>query len=178
MFSRLEEEQHRTLSLRRSIDKYRQADALQVREVFQKISSKGYTAQQQKINSFHEQCLDHLLNDAHQWRKCIKKSRCIRIKQFEDTILSDKIRHIRNLKEHWEQNKRFFSDLTIPIPDSNKFESARWYHNNYPDKMPWSSGWSNINGSTIAGILNLEELEESLNKFDQLLENLKTAPQS
>ena len=51
-----------------------------------------------------------------------------------------------------------------------KGSSARWFKTKFPDKTPWSSSWSNVEGPVIGGIIRLNELLLILDQLDGLID--------
>ena len=78
------------------------------------------------------------------------------------------IRHVRNIREHWDENRPFWS-AGRPIPLEPKYVSARWFKTNFPDKTPWSSSWSNVEGPVVCGVIHLNELLVILDQVGGLI---------
>jgi len=72
-----------------------------------------------------------------------------------DMTMSEKIKHLRNIYEHWEETREVFSKQLA------KKKSAKWYEDNYPGMTPWSLSWD-VNGLVVCGILSIDELSSEL----------------
>ena len=70
--------------------------------------------------------------------------------------IEDKIKHLRNIHEHWEDNRKYFTGEETDF--SRARYSVKWFKSNFPDANPYSRGWSNAIGYDIGGVLNPDEL--------------------
>ncbi len=154
----VEDFKHRVWALRASIQHY----LLLQREQIASLSSiqpgsAGHTWNQQKLHSQADSQIEALLNNANNLRRALK-SKNLPASMRGQTLgnMDESIRHVRNIREHWDENRQFWSEGT-PIP-SGKYESARWFKTHFPDKTPWSSSWSNVDGPIVCGIIHLDDL--------------------
>src|ERR1700674_1827913 len=120
--------------------------------------SAGYTRDQKELNSEADSQIEALLINANNLR------RALRSKHLPASVagqslgnLEERIRHVRNIREHWDENRPFWSD-GVAIPAGPRYASARWFKANFPDKTPWGSSWSNVEGSVVCGIIQLNGL--------------------
>jgi hypothetical protein len=86
-----------------------------------------------------------------------------------DQDLADRIKHLRNIYEHWEQHRDAFRE-GAPVG-----RSGRWYAEHYPDRAPLSYEWSKVGGFRIGGIIELRELHDLI---DRSREAVNTPPAS
>ena len=159
--------QHRVWALRASIERYLQLQQDQIASIRVAPPRDGYTLSQQKLNSEADVHVEALLNNArHLSRALQSKHLPASIKGQSLGSLDSPIRHVRNIREHWDENRVFWSEGTTPP----KGTSARWFKTNFPDKTPWSSSWSNVEGPVIGGIIRLNELLVILDQLDGLID--------
>jgi hypothetical protein len=48
-------------------------------------------------------------------------------------------------------------------------DGARWFKTRFPNKTPWGSGWSNVDGPVVCGIIQLNELIVILDQLEGLI---------
>jgi hypothetical protein len=123
------------------------------------------TDDQRAILLGHTNTVDRLLSDAHQFHKASRRSSLPRevrkrLAKSAPTELVLPVKHLRNMRVHWEDCRRYFEKPGMPVPADQS--SVIWYKNHYPDMTPWASGWSNSEGHRIGGILDLAGLEAAL----------------
>ena len=166
-----EDLKHRLWTARASIERFLALQHAQIMSIrAMPPGPVGYTIDQQRLNSQTSSAVDSVLNDAN------NLSRALRSRHLPPTLrgrtlgdLAEPIRHVRNLLEHWDEN-RVFWETASPVPAGQKYASARWYKQHFPDKTPWSSGWSNVDGAVIGGIIPLRRLVQILDELDSALQ--------
>ena len=162
---------HRMWALRASIEQYLLLQRAFIASIQAQLpGAAGYTVDQQKLSSQADAQIEALLHNANNLRRALKSKHlpaAIRGQTLGD--LDERIRHVRNIREHWDENRPFWSEGK-PIPPG-KYASARWFKTHFPDKVPWSSSWSNVDGTIVCGIIRVDDL---LVRVDQL-EGLATA---
>ena len=112
------------------------------------------------------QALEQILSQANHLRKALKHA----APDVLDEDLAGRIMHLRNIYEHWEQHRDAFLVEGAPIG-----RSGRWYAEHYPDRSPLSYEWSKTGGFRIAGIIELHELHELI---DRARRSVDTPPTS
>lgn len=147
-----EDVRHRCFALRRAMKEYMQVFTENAR-------SRGGPPDEAQIdkNSRESELADAVLNQAAQLQKALDQGG---MAGMEDD-LGDRVRHLRNVREHWEQHRASFSN-----PGLQKDRSGQWYA---PDKTPWSASWSNSEGFVIGGIIKLNELDHVLDRVEPSL---------
>ncbi len=158
---------HRVWALRRSVERYLQLQQAQIGSVVaQPPGATGYTDNQQKLNSEADSQIETVLNDANNLRRTLGSKYLpspATWTGFLDPL--EPLRHVRNIREHWDENRRFWSEGEPPP----RYKSARWFKAHFPDKTPWSSSWSNVDGAVICGIIRINELLLMLDQLDELI---------
>ena len=162
----IEDFKHRIRALRASIDRYVH---LQRKALDSIVASPpgvaGYTPAQQQLNSEADAEIEALLNKANQLRRALRSPHLPAALSGQSFgALDAPIKHVRNIREHWDDNRPFWSN-GLPIP-TRGHASARWFMARYPDKTPWSSSWSNADGSVVCGIIRLNELLAILSQLE------------
>lgn len=157
-------------ALRASIDRYLLVQQATIASVqVGTPGAGGYTLSQQQLNSEADSQIEALLNNANNLRRALKSKHLPSSMQGRSLgTLDVSIQHVRNIREHWDENRRFWSD-GVPIPPGWRYASARWFQSHFPDKTPWSSSWSNVDGAVVCGIIHLNELLEVLDLLEGLL---------
>jgi hypothetical protein len=116
----------------------------------------------QQLNSETEAKVHVVVNSADHMFKAAK------LAQIKEAIVDDSLKklvhNLRNLREHWDQNKKYFENPELEIPKERNTASARWFKKHFPDSTPWSGGWTNLCGYT-AGPLYLGQLFEQANRL-------------
>ena len=79
--------------------------------------------------------------------------------------LTFKIKHLRNLHEHWDEQRSSFAHR-----DSPKKLSGKSFSSMFPDAKPWTYSWGS-DGHTIS-VLRLEDLWAELDAVDRSLAKL------
>ena len=160
---------HRVWTLRASIERYLQLEQAQIASIIaSRPGPSGYTQDQQKLNSEKDSQMEVLLNNANNLRRALRSKHLPAAMSGRSLgTLDAPIRHVRNIREHWDENRQFWSEATV-IPPGPKYASARWFKSQFPDKTPWSSGWSNVDGSIVCGIIHLGELSAILVQLEEL----------
>jgi hypothetical protein len=126
--------------------------------------SPGFTIEQQKVNSTAVAATETMLNDVNQVGRALRKHMPSALLDRSRAELMERVRHVRNILEHWDENRDFWS-TSKAIP-SGKHPSARWYRQRFPDKTPWSLGWSNQDGSVVGGVVHVDELSRMLDELE------------
>ncbi len=161
-----EDFKHRLWALRASIEQYLLLQQAQIASIQAALpGSTGYSRDQQKLNSQADSQIDALLNNANNLRRVLKSKHLpasLRGKTLGN--FDEPIRHVRNIREHWDENRPFWSEGK-PIP-SGKYESARWFKTHCPDKTPWGSSWSSVDGTIVCGIIHLNDLLAVVDQLD------------
>lgn len=126
-------------------------------------SVEGYDLDQQRLNSEADHELESILLNANQWYKAVSSSSIPRefrksIKQVINKDLQRTIVCLRDIREHWEQTRKYFESNDLVVPDNQS--KVIWFKKTYPNAHPWSSGMSIGIGYYIAGpeVLNLHNL--------------------
>jgi hypothetical protein len=146
--AKIHDAKHWSWVLKRDIVKFKE---LMAEAMTQFPTSDGWTIQQERF--FSEQSSQEHALLTHAWN-FFKASKLIGAPINE--ALQEKTLHLRNIHEHWEDNRKFF---TGDQPDFSKArESTRWFRTNFPTETPFSRGYSNARGYDIGGILNPDEL--------------------
>lgn len=104
-----------------------------------------------------------MLNAANQMFKAVAKTDVP--KELVDASLKEVVHHLRNLLEHWEDNRQYFLNSDIVIPVEHKTGSARWYKLHFPNSTPWAGGWSNLEGYAVGGALYLGQLHAQTDRL-------------
>jgi len=161
-----EDLRHRLRALRASIDRYLRLQQEQIASIREAPPHDGYTLSQQRLNSDADAHIEAVLTNARHL------SRALQSKHLPASIsgqslgsLDTPLRHVRNIREHWDENRIFWSEGTSPPKGS----SARWFKTNFPDKTPWSSSWSNLDGPVICGIIGIRDLLLILDQLEGLI---------
>ncbi len=162
-----EDVKHRLLALRASIERYVLLQRAQIASVMTAPPrSTQYTQNQQELNSEADSQIEALLNNANNLRRALRSKHLPPSRSGRSLgDLDAPIRHVRNIREHWDENRPFWSDGTS-IPSERKYASARWFKTRFPDRTPWSSSWSNVDGAVVCGIIPLNELLLILNQLE------------
>lgn len=165
-----EDFKHRLWALRASIERYLDLQRAQIASVrATPPGSAAYTRDQQKLNSEADSQIEALLNNANNLRRALRsKDLPASMRGRSLGKLDAPIRHVRNIREHWDENRPFWS-AGRPIPLDPKYVSARWFKTNFPDKTPWSSSWSSVEGPVVCGVIHLNELLVILDQFGGLI---------
>ena len=165
-----EDFKHRLWALRASIERYLLLQRAQIASVrATPPGSAAYTRDQQKLNSEADSQIEALLNNANNLRRALRsKDLPASMRGRSLGKLDAPIRHVRNIREHWDENRPFWSAGT-PIPSEPRYVSARWFKTNFPDKTPWSSSWSNVEGPVVCGVIHLNELLVILDQLGGLI---------
>jgi hypothetical protein len=79
--------------------------------------------------------------------------------------LTARVKQLRNLHEHWDEQRSAFAH-----PDLPKKKSGKSFAEAFPDARPWAYGWG-ADGHHIS-VLSLEELWAELDAVDQALRRL------
>ena len=103
---------------------------------------------------------DVIVNQANHLRKALARVGL----PLMDPELGLRVRHLRNLYEHWEKYRASFENPSHP-----KRDSAKWYAENFPDEAPWSSRWGRESGFEIGGIIHLRQLRELVTRVEEAL---------
>lgn len=82
--------------------------------------------------------------------------------------LTSKIKQLRNLHEHWDEQRSAFAHRDLP-----KRKSGKSFAEAFPDAAPWSYGWGS--GGHSISVLSLEELWAELDAVDRALARLTDA---
>lgn len=164
-----EDFKHRVSALRASIERYLDLERAQIASIIASPPGPGgYSRNQQELNSQEDSQIETLLNNANNLRRALRSKHLpASMKGQSLGNLDAPIQHVRNIREHWDENRPFWSDRT-PIPPGPKYASARWFQSNFPDKTPWSSSWSNVDGSIVCGVIHLDELLAILDRLEGL----------
>jgi hypothetical protein len=165
-----EDFKHRLWALRASIERYLDLQQAQIASVrATPPGSAAYARDQQKLNSEADSQIEALLNNANNLRRALRsKDLPAAMRGRSLGKLDAPIRHVRNIREHWDENRPFWS-AGRPIPLEPKYVSARWFKTNFPDKTPWSSSWSNVEGPVVCGVIHLNELLVILDQLGGLI---------
>jgi hypothetical protein len=163
--------EHRTWILRKSIWDYMKLISSQI----QNPPVNGeYSLDQKRLNSEADRELENILLNAKQWYKAISRSAIPRdqrkaIREVLDTDLQQTVECLRDIREHWEQTRRYFENSELPIPDAQT--NVKWFKQKYPNANPWSSGMSVGIGYYIAGpeVLNLHNLLVEADRVDSVI---------
>ncbi len=154
---------HRLSALRRSIDRLMQLQEAQVASIRAKPPFGDYTDDRQNLSSETESQVEVVLNDANNLRRALGPVPSLRV-PFDDELRT--VRHVRNIREHWDKSRHFWSEGAA-IPSNREFESARWFKKHFPNKVPWSWSWSNLDGLVICGVIRITNLVDMLDQLDQ-----------
>ncbi|MDB5170531.1 MAG: hypothetical protein JWO35_225 [Candidatus Saccharibacteria bacterium] len=165
--------EHRTWILRKSIWDYIKLTSNQI----QNLPVNGeYNLDQKRLNSETDRELENILLNAKQWYKAISRTAIPRdkrkaIKAVLDTDLQQTIECLRDMREHWEQTRRYFENSELQIPEAQT--NVRWFKQKYPNANPWSSGMSVGIGYYIAGpeVLNLHNLLVEADRVDSIMQS-------
>jgi hypothetical protein len=165
---------HRTIQARRAIADYLAWDRGMLDLILQ---GPPWSRVQQRVFSSKDAALEAVLTTANQWYVAMNSPHLPtairrRLTGRTDRDLRDRIHHCRNIREHWQTTRPYFSDFSVRVPASRDLRSVRWYRERFPDKTPWSSSYSNIDGHTIAGIVSLDALSEEVEIVSQLVDEV------
>ena len=137
------------------------------------IKAKTNKLNTKKIDDISIREVELLVHDIHQLYCSLKsggfrKNLRQQVEKSIDKDLRNKIEHIRNIREHWGTNCRYF--YGVNLPDDSRLKSVRWYLNNYPYNMPWQVL---IKSSEILlfGIINVEDISAELKKISSVVES-------
>lgn len=147
---------HRCVALRRALREYEGVYMTKVRD--HSLGPPGREQVDRNIRS--AELTDAILAQANHLRKAMASGPVDPM----EAELADRVRHLRNLYEHWEQHRHSFSNPALP-----KNKSGEWYAKRFPDKTPWSSAWGVDRGFEIGGIINLRELHEVVDEVERAL---------
>ena len=163
-----EDLKHRLWTLRASIERYLALQQAQIVSIAAMAPGwPGFTEEQQRLNSQKDAAIDTLLNAANNLARALRSKHLpAALRSQGPASLAEPIRHVRNLREHWDENRDFWAK-SLPVPSDRKYDSARWYKEQFPDKTPWSAGWSNVDGSVIGGIVSVDELLRRLEELEK-----------
>jgi hypothetical protein len=136
----------------------------------QKPSTEGWSIQQERFFS-NQSAQEHaLLIHACNFFKSAHN-----LGAKVDAGLEMRTKHLRNIHEHWEDNRKFFTGEEVDL--SKAKHSVKWFKSNYPEANPYSRGWSNATGYDIGEILNpdrlLREIASVENVIRRKIEELK-----
>ena len=133
-------------------------------------SNNGWTIQQERFFSNQSAQEHSLLIDAGNFFKAAHN-----LQAPTTTDIEDRVRHLRNIHEHWEDNRKYFTGEENDL--SRARASVKWFKINFPQANPCSRGWSNATGYDIGGILNLDNILREIasveNVIRQKFEELK-----
>lgn len=165
-----EDLKHRIWTVRAAIQRYAALQGAQV-EIFRAITpeSSGLTTDQVRISSQTDAALESILNAANHLRRALRSRHLpasIRGRTLDK--LDAPIRHLRNIREHWDESRDFWS-AGKAIPPGRKYASARWYKKHFPDQTPWSARWSMNEGSILGGIVSVDDLSTILDEVESAL---------
>lgn len=165
-----EDVRHRLWALRASIERYLLLQKAQMASIRAGTpESAGYTRDRKRLNSEADSQIEAVLTNANNLRRALGSKRLPASVAGQSLgNLDEPIRHVRNIREHWDENRPFWSD-GVAIPAGQKYASARWFKANFPHKTPWGSSWSNVEGSVICGIIQLEGLLKVLEQLERLI---------
>ena len=165
-----EDVKHRLWALRGSIERYLLLQQAQMASIQARPpGSAGYTGDQKKPNSEADSQIEAVLINANNLRRALR-SKHIPASVAGQSLgnLDEPIRHVRNIREHWDENRPFWSE-GVAIPIGPKYASARWFKANFPDQTPWGSSWSNVEGSVVCGIIQLNGLLKVVEHLERLI---------
>jgi hypothetical protein len=158
-----EDLRHRLWALRASVERYLRLQQEQIASIRVTPPRDGYTLSQQKLNSDTDIHIEAVLTNAKHLSRALQSPHLpTPLKGLSLGSLDLPLHHVRNIREHWDENRVFWSEPTTPP----KGTSVRWFKTNFPDKTPWSSGWSNVDGPVICGIIPLRELVSILDQLE------------
>jgi hypothetical protein len=158
-----EDLKHYSWALRRSIGRYLQLLHEQIESIRLRLPIGGYTLDQQKLNSEVSSVEIALLRDANDLMLALRSDQLpSHFRGRSLGSLQKPIRHVRNIREHWKDNRRFWAE-GVPIPPKpamgrDTYASARWFKAQFPDKTPWSASWARDYRAVICGIIPVSEL--------------------
>lgn len=142
--------------------------------IAQRPGADGWTEGQQKLHSDFNSKVDMLLNAANHWY--VSSEQVGLPKELRHTIkgelnvnLKVLVQHLRNIKEHWSSNRRYFDGSSQTVPESRDTRSVRWFKATYPNATPWSWSWDYIDGAKIAGTLNLNVLRDEVTTINKIV---------
>jgi DNA segregation ATPase FtsK/SpoIIIE-like protein len=157
--TRISDAKHWSWTLKLDIVKFKEnlATAMSMRP-----STNGWTIQQERFFSNQSAQEHSLLIDAGNFFKAAHN-----LKASTNTDLENRVRHLRNIHEHWEDNRKYFTgeenDLSVARA------SVRWFKTNFPDANPYSRGWSNASGYDIGGILNPDNVLREIASVESVI---------
>jgi hypothetical protein len=167
--------EHRSWVLRKSIWDYMKLLSAQSQNT---PSARGYTLDQRRLNSEADRELENILLNAKHWYKAITRSAIPKdlrrsIRTAVDRNVQTTVECLRDIREHWEQTRKYFEDSSIEIPSTQS--NVIWFQEMYPNASPWSSGMSVGIGYYIAGpeVLNLHNLLIEVDKVEKILPALQ-----
>jgi hypothetical protein len=138
----------------------------------------GSDLEQQRFNSEADRALENVLLNAKQWYKTLDNSALPKelrrgIKPHLNKEIKTTVERLRDIREHWEQTRKYFIDPTIPVPPEQS--NVMWFKKKFPNGHPWSSGLIVGFGYFIGGpeVLNLHNLLEQVDGINKLVEQYK-----
>ncbi len=128
------------------------------------------TEAEEALNIKVAHAVDSIWSDSAHWYKAVASSDLpadLRqaIESSLDTEVREIVRNLRNITEHWDENRRHFEDSSLPKPS----KSVRWYQIQGLVNGPWSFTWSIDRGYELGQVLALDRLIGEIEKVDSLL---------
>ena len=164
---------HRAWRAREAILRYKQIEFAILDSLRNRAANEDvYTVDRQRLWSEQDGLLETILDQAVQLYKALESTglpQTLRdsVHKSIDQELQLRVRVLRNIRTHWEDNRSFWTE-DGPIPPDRKYWSARWYRKHFPQQTPWSASWG-AEGHVIGGIVNLEALENDINRIEERL---------
>lgn len=124
--------------------------------------------QSMTIRAVH--AMDRIWGDAAHWYKAVTSDELpVNIRQEIEAGLDGEVREIvrnmRNITEHWDENRRYFEDPTLPGAP----KSVRWYQAQDLVNGPWSWSWVYGRGHELGDVLRLDRLLAEVTKAESIL---------
>jgi hypothetical protein len=125
---------------------------------------------QQAINIRAAHAADRIWGDAAHWYKAIAGEGLppdVRqaIEASLDTDVRQTVRHMRNITEHWGENRRRLERQDF----RGARESILWYRDMNLVNGPWSWTWTIDQGFELGQVLRLDRLLADLSKVEAIL---------
>lgn len=83
--------------------------------------------------------------------------------QLPDENLTRAIELLRNIREHWDEQRERFSD-----PDAELERSGKRFAELYPDANPWSSTITAKGYLKLGDVVSVDELMDALNRLEEV----------
>lgn len=133
----------------------------------------GEFSSQTAVSPNVDRNIELLFSDTHHWYAAIRSkgfSRNVRrlVNLNVDKELEKSIKHLRNIKEHWNQNQVYF--FGKPVPSNRDMQSVRWYLDYHPESDPWTIYKPHgITEPLVAGAIKVSLIHKEVDKISRII---------